>query len=165
MKKVFVWIMILSLCAIFTNIFSVIWAEEKAQQPEWNTDDKLKQIEQDIANEEKRGRSGLIKLASGAAVWVGGWSLFFPHSTFETSGDIFDGSFDMKEKKKGNSFLFYTSLTAGTVLEIWGWYQWRSASKTARTLKAKKYDISFAPTIQPGLDGGLKPALTLNMKF
>jgi len=99
---------------------------------------KLDRIDRDIARLEKQKNGGLTKLGLGLALEVAGYVLFMPsydidYSTYETTST-------------GNAGLFSAVVLSGAVLTVWGGWEYWGASQELATLKAKRYDLSLAPT-------------------
>ncbi len=146
-------ITILSICLITPSLVL-------SQSKEWTKEEKLRRIDREIAEAQAQKKSGLIKMGAGLGLYVLGYAVFLPTTTYtydwETGGDT---------KEEGNSTLFAISLIGGLVLELWGGYQWWDGAQTASRLKAKRYDIGLKPMIRPDVNGNLRYALALQVEF
>jgi hypothetical protein len=66
---------------------------------------------------------------------------------------------------KGNATLFWACLGVGSILEIWGVYEWWDAASTLNTLRSKRYDISLQPTFVPNMNGTVTPGIAMKITF
>jgi hypothetical protein len=153
MKKVYKITVLIIVGVILQNVCYSQNAEE------WNAQNKLNQINDEIEAAKKDKQTGMILAGSGLGAQLLSLA-FIP--TYEFSYD--NGTYT--EDTKGSSALFWGLLLGGSVLQIWGIYKWWDASQTMSQLKAKKYDISLNyQYLSDPENYSLKPVPSLTFKI
>jgi hypothetical protein len=136
------WI-IFTVLLIILMLSSIVFAQRISFVSNTEQSAKIEKIDKEIAEAQSDKTNGMIKLGAGIIVQLVGLA-FIP-----SSSDVYDYSYYGygTSSTTGNATLFWLCLGVGSVLEIWGAYEWWDAASTLIVLRAKRYDISFQPTI------------------
>ena len=125
-----------------------------------SSEDKLKRIDREIAELQQQKKNAIITAGAGLAAEVLGYTVFLPWTEY-----TYDWDTGSSTEEHGNAALFWICVGGGVIAEIYGGWTWWSSAQELSMLKAKRYDISLRPSINPMPGGDINYGFNMQLTF